>query len=96
MVKKQVPVVGRHADPRPAWSFDQQTGQPVVGFRLNGAGRAAASREVTTENVGKRFAIILDNKVISAPIIHSPITGGQGQITGNFTPKERRPSWRCC
>jgi len=39
----------------------------------------------TQENVGKPFAIILDNKVLSAPDIRTPILGGQGQITGNFT-----------
>ena len=41
--------------------------------------------QVTTENVGRPFAIVLDGKVISAPVIRSPITGGTGQITGNFT-----------
>ena len=41
--------------------------------------------KVTTENVGKKLAIILDNKIISAPQIREPIIGGNGQITGNFT-----------
>jgi preprotein translocase subunit SecD len=56
----------------------------VVEFRLNGAG-AHRFGQVTTENVGHAFAIVLDNKVISAPRIDSPIIGGSGQITGNFT-----------
>jgi preprotein translocase subunit SecD len=65
-------------------AFDQQTGHPVVTFRFNGVG-AKRFGDATSQNVGKRFAIILDNKVISAPVINGPITGGSGQITGNFT-----------
>ena len=64
--------------------FDQRSGQPIVNFRFNVSG-ARKFGAVTTENVGKPFAIILDNKIISAPRIISPITGGQGQISGNFT-----------
>jgi preprotein translocase subunit SecD len=64
-------------------SFDQD-GQPVVaiGFNTNGARRFG---RVTQENVGKPFAIILDDKVLSAPNINEPILGGQAQISGNFT-----------
>jgi preprotein translocase subunit SecD len=65
-------------------TFDQRTGEPVVSFRFNVKG-AQAFAKVTTENVGKPFAIILDNKVVSAPRIISPITQGQGQISGRFT-----------
>ncbi len=65
-------------------AFDQRTGEPVVSFRFNVKG-AQAFAKVTTENVGKPFAIILDNKVVSAPRIISPITQGQGQISGRFT-----------
>ena len=43
---------------------------------------------MTTENVGKPFAIVLDGRVISAPVIREPIVGGNGQITGNFTVEE--------
>ena len=64
--------------------FDQQTGQPVVTFRFNGQG-ARRFGDATSQNVGKMFAIVLDGKVISAPRIINPITGGSGQITGNFT-----------
>jgi preprotein translocase subunit SecD len=64
--------------------FDQRSGQPVVNFRFN-VTAARKFGQVTTDNVGKPFAIILDNRVISAPRILSPITGGQGQISGNFT-----------
>ncbi|MFD1333289.1 protein translocase subunit SecD [Methylopila musalis] len=65
-------------------SFEQNTREPVVSFRFNNRG-AQAFAEVTRQNVGKPFAIVLDNKVISAPTIREPITGGQGQISGNFT-----------
>jgi preprotein translocase subunit SecD len=83
VVKRRVAVDGgmlTHAQQ----AFDPQTGAAVVSFRLNGAG-AHRFGQVTTENVGHRFAIILDNKVIEAPVIENPIIGGQGQITGNFT-----------
>ena len=66
--------------------FDQQSGQPAVSFRFNGQG-ARRFADATAPNIGKRFAIILDGKVISAPTIQSAITGGSGQITGNFTPQ---------
>lgn len=64
--------------------FDPQTNQPVVNFRFNGEG-ARRFGDATRANVGKRFAIVLDDKVISAPSINEPITGGSGQISGNFT-----------
>jgi len=64
-------------------SFDQN-GQPDVNFRFNLRGGQRFG-QVTSENVGRLFAIVLDDKVISAPRILSPITGGSGQITGSFT-----------
>ena len=64
--------------------FDARSGEPIVNFRFNVKG-AQAFAKVTTENVGKPFAIVLDNEVISAPRIISPITQGQGQISGRFT-----------
>lgn len=65
-------------------TYDQQTGEPVVAFRFNTAG-ARKFGEITAANVGKPFAIVLDNKVITAPVIRSPILGGSGIISGNFT-----------
>jgi preprotein translocase subunit SecD len=67
-------------------SFDQN-GRPDINFRFNAQG-ARRFAEATSNNVGKRFAIVLDNKIISAPTIQTPITGGQGEITGNFTLEE--------
>ena len=67
-------------------AFDQQTGRSVVSFQFNTSG-AITFGQITSANVGKRFAIVLDNKVITAPVIQQPITGGSGQISGNFTPQ---------
>jgi len=63
-------------------SYDQ--GQPVVSFRFDSSGGRKFA-DVTRENVGKPFAIILDEKVISAPRINGPILGGAGIIQGGFT-----------
>ncbi len=65
-------------------AFDQITSQPIVTFRLDAAGGRRFG-EVTQENVGQLFAIVLDDKVVSAPVIREPILGGRAQITGNFT-----------
>lgn len=67
-------------------TFDQRTNEPVVSFRFDAKG-AARFGQATQQNVGKLFAIILDNHVISAPQIREPILGGTGQISGNFTPQ---------
>jgi preprotein translocase subunit SecD len=64
--------------------FDQRTGEPIVNFKFNIRG-AQRFGQTTSENVGRLLAIVLDNKVISAPRILSPITGGSGQISGRFT-----------
>jgi preprotein translocase subunit SecD len=64
-------------------SYDQN-GAPAISFKFNTAGAKRFGR-ATQENVGKPFAIILDDKVLSAPNIETPILGGQGEITGNFT-----------
>lgn len=61
-----------------------QTSRPVVSFRLNSRG-AVRFGDVTAANVGRPFAIVLDGEVISAPTIQEAITGGSGQISGNFT-----------
>ncbi len=63
--------------------FDQ-TNAAVVSFKLNSIG-ARKFGAVTSENIGKRLAILLDGKVIQAPNINSAITGGSGQISGGFT-----------
>jgi len=65
-------------------SFDGQTNEPVVNITLDSQGAARWAR-ITTENVGQRFAIILDGEVLSAPVIREPILGGTSQISGGFT-----------
>ncbi|HRP79529.1 MAG TPA: protein translocase subunit SecDF [Aquamicrobium sp.] len=65
-------------------TFDQRTSEPVVSFRFDNQG-ATRFGQATQQNVGRPFAIILDNHVISAPRINEPILGGSGQISGNFT-----------
>ncbi|ARO28649.1 preprotein translocase subunit SecDF 1 [Rhizobium sp. NXC14] len=65
-------------------SFDPNTREPIVSFRFDSAG-ATRFAEITRQNVGNPFAIVLDNKVLSAPVIREPITGGSGQISGNFS-----------
>ena len=64
--------------------FDQQTNQPIVTFRFDTLGTKQFA-DITKQNVGKPFAIVLDGKVLTAPVIQGPILGGSGQITGNFT-----------
>jgi protein-export membrane protein SecD len=68
------------ADP----SFDSRTNQPILSFQFNPAG-ARIFGKFSSENIGRRFAIVLDNKVISAPVIQSAILDGNGQISGNFS-----------
>jgi preprotein translocase subunit SecD len=83
VIEKRVVVSGEDlTDAQPG--FDQRNGEPIVTFRFNTNG-ARRFAQVTQENVGKPFAIVLDNEVISAPVIREPILGGSGQISGNFT-----------
>ncbi len=66
---------------------DNQSNNPMVAFTLDRYG-AQKFGKVTTNNVGKRLAIVLDNKIISAPVIRESITGGSGTISGNFSFQE--------
>lgn len=65
-------------------SFDQRTNEPQVNFQFNARG-AQRFGQATTEGVGRSLAIVLDNEVISAPRVNTPITQGSGVITGQFT-----------
>ncbi|TQR33677.1 protein translocase subunit SecD [Campylobacter sp. MIT 99-7217] len=86
---KAIPVLDGSTltDARVAFSQDQNT--PIINFTLNSQG-ARIFADYTEKNVGKRLAIVLDNKVYSAPRINERIGGGSGQISGNFTPNEAR------
>ena len=86
VLKDRVMVSGENlVDSQPG--FDSRTGEPVVNFRFDAAGAKRFGR-ATQDNVGLPFAIVLDNKVISAPVIREPILGGTGQISGNFSVQE--------
>lgn len=63
---------------------DSRTGEWVVNFQFDSVGTRRFA-QITRENVGRPFAVVLDEKVITAPVIREPITGGQGQISGSFT-----------
>ena len=83
LIRKRVMVSGDTLiDAQP--TTDSRTNEPVVSFRFDSAG-AKRFGSATSKNVGKLFAIVLDRKVISAPVIREPILGGSGQISGSFT-----------
>jgi len=82
-VERRVVVGGEDlTDAQPG--FDSRTNEPIVNFKFNLRG-AQRFGQVTTENVNRFLAIVLDNEVISAPRVLQPITGGQGQISGRFS-----------
>ena len=85
-IVEQTPVVTGEdlTDAQPA--FDQNN-RPSVSFRFNPSGGRKFG-DYTANNIGSPFAIVLDNEVISAPVIQSHIAGGSGIITGNFTVEE--------
>jgi len=86
IVSKKIVMSGENlidAQPR----IDNQSNEPIVSFTLDRLGSQKFGR-ATTKNVGKRLAIVLDKKIISAPSVREPITGGSGTISGNFTFQE--------
>jgi preprotein translocase subunit SecD len=84
VVEKRIMVSGEDlTDAQPGFDT-QRSGEPIVTFKFNTRG-ATRFAQATSENVGRPFAIVLDNEVVSAPTIQTPITGGQGQISGRFT-----------
>src|SRR3546814_6819655 len=86
VVSKRVMVDGDHLTNAQA-TFDEN-GRPAVSFSFDTLG-AKRFGDATRDNVGRIFAIILDDEVISAPRIQSAITGGNGIITGSFTVQSR-------
>ncbi|MCA3369291.1 MAG: protein translocase subunit SecD [Roseomonas sp.] len=82
-VRRNVAVDGKNLTNARAGQ-DSRTGEWVVNFTFDGTGTRRFA-DITRANVGRPFAIVLDDKVISAPVIREPITGGQGQISGSFT-----------
>ena len=85
VVRRRVEVDGSSlTDASP--SQNSQTGEWVVNFVFDSTGTRRFA-DVSTANVGHPFAIVLDDKVLTAPVIREPITGGRGQISGSFTPQ---------
>ncbi|MEM0985597.1 MAG: protein translocase subunit SecD [Pseudomonadota bacterium] len=83
LLVNNVPVVTGADVATASQGYDPDDNTPAVNFRLNGAGQQRFSK-VTQENVNRRFAIVLDERVMSAPFIREPIYGGQVQISGGF------------
>jgi len=85
-VSKRIVMSGENLiDAQP--NFNNQSNQPTVSFTLDRLGAQKFGR-TTTDNVGKRLAIVLDGKIVSAPSINEPITSGSGMISGNFSFQE--------
>ena len=84
LLLREIPVVRGNDLTDAQAAFDQRTNEPVITFRFNNAGARAFAR-YTAENVGRPFAIVLDDVVLSSPVIREPILGGSGQVSGNFT-----------
>jgi preprotein translocase subunit SecD len=85
VIQEQAIITGDQLQ-RASGGFDGQSGQPIVSFTFDMSG-ARTFASVTSDNIGRRFAVVLDEEVITAPVIRSPIIGGQGQIEGGFTTK---------
>ncbi len=83
---KEIPILDGSMLTDARVAFDQNN-QPVINFSLNSQG-AQIFGDFTGKNVGKRLAVVLDNKVYSAPVIRERIGGGSGQISGGFSVKE--------
>jgi preprotein translocase subunit SecD len=64
--------------------FDSQTGKPTISLQFSDDGGKKFA-EITGRNIGRELPIILDNQMVSAPVVQQQITGGQAQISGNFT-----------
>lgn len=86
-VINQIPILDGNMIVDARVAFDPNNNQPIINFTLNSEG-AAIFGDFTGANVGERLAIVLDNKVYSAPRINERIGGGSGQISGGFTPQE--------
>jgi preprotein translocase subunit SecD len=84
LVVKDVAVDGDDISEAAPGFAASQSQQPIVSFRFNARGTRRFAH-VTADNIGRPFAIVIDDQVVSVPVIREPITGGSGQISGNFT-----------
>lgn len=87
LLQKEAVITGEMLTDAQASMDSEHSGGWVVNFVLDALGSKRFG-EITAKNVGQRFAVILDGKVITAPVINSPIPGGRGVITGRFAAKE--------
>ncbi|MEN2495019.1 MAG: Protein translocase subunit SecD [Hyphomicrobiaceae bacterium hypho_1] len=83
---KEIPVLRGDLLKNALQGYDQFTNEPVISFTFNQEG-ARIFAKFTTQNINRPFAIVLDGKVLSAPVIREPILGGSGQISGGFSSK---------
>jgi SecD/SecF fusion protein len=86
LLEKRVAMAGKHIRDAQA-GFNPDSGEPVVLFKLDSEGSKLFAK-MTRENIGRPLAIVLDGKVITAPVIRSEIGGGSGEISGSFTTQE--------
>jgi len=86
LVKRKIEVSGANLA-NASVGQDQQNGGYVVRFKFDSVG-AHKMAQLTEQNIGHRFAVVLDNKVITAPVIRGAIPDGSGEITGNFTAED--------
>ena len=85
---KEIPILDGSMITDARVAYDER-GQPVISFTLNAVG-AKIFGDFSGANVGKRMAVVLDNKVYSAPVIRERIGGGSGQISGSFSAEEAK------
>ncbi|MEH6498128.1 MAG: protein translocase subunit SecD, partial [Pseudoalteromonas distincta] len=85
-LEEQVAMEGKHIRDAQL-AFNPDSGQPVVNFKLDREGTSLFG-EMTRTNIGRPLAIVLDQKVITAPVIRGVIGGGSGEISGSFTARE--------
>jgi len=88
VVERRPRLTGEHLQSVTPFS-DPHTGDLAIAFQLNQAG-ARQFCELTHQHAGERFAVLIDDKVITAPVINEPICGGNGQISGSFTAESAR------
>ncbi len=89
VLEKQESLSGEHISPNTYVSLNPDNLQNVISFQLTPEG-AKIFGELTTKNTGRRMAIVIDEKIRSAPNINEPILGGSAQISGDFTPQEAK------
>lgn len=85
-LERQVALEGKHISDAQL-GFSTESGQAVVNFRLDNEG-ARKFGDMTRQNIGRPLAIVLDGRIITAPVIRSVISGGSGEISGSFSTQE--------